>query len=282
MVDPLLARRLDQELEDARVDRRPAKDRGAAAERVVAAGRGVVAGNVGRVGDVDRDRDVRAEPVRGRHRAVRAELLLRGGDDGDVRSLGAAQRLERDVDAGAVVQRPRRDAPVRELERRRDEHHRVAGRDERARLLPVLRADVDVELAPLDLLVVLHLARDHAGDGAVLRPDLDALAVGDVRAPAAELVHGDQRVVGDVRDRGADHVQVREERQQRPVALAARDQVADRVRLDLGDVADGVSHRVERELLVPGGPVRAQQAVEELREGHRAGSLWPCASPQTC
>jgi hypothetical protein len=33
---------------------------------------------------------------------VRAELLLRGGDDGDVRSLGAPERLERDVDAGAV------------------------------------------------------------------------------------------------------------------------------------------------------------------------------------
>ena len=235
VVDPLLARRLDEELEHARIDGRPAEDRRAAAERVVTAGRRVVCRNVGRVGDVDRDRDGRPEPVRGRHRAVRAELLLRGRHDGDVRALGAPQRLERDVDAGAVVQRPRRQPAVRELERRRVEHHRIAGRDQRARLLAVLGADVDVELPPLDLLVVLHLARDHAGDGAVLRPDLDALAVGDVRAPAAQLVHGDQPVVGDVRDGGADHVQMGEERQQRPVTAAARDQVPDRVGLDLGD-----------------------------------------------
>jgi len=61
-----------------------------------------------------------------------------------------------------------------------------------------------------------------------------------------------------------------------------RDQIPDRVRLDLGHLADGIADDVEGELLVPGGPMRTQQAVEELRDGHRAGSLWPCASRQTC
>ncbi len=98
----------------------------------------------------------------------------------------------------------------------------------------------------------------------------------------AELVYGDQRVVGDVRDGGADHVQVREEREQWPVAAAARDQIADGVGLDLGHLTDRSADDVEGEVLVPGGPVRTQQAVEELRDGHPAGSLWPCASPQTC
>ena len=102
-----------------------------------------------------------------------------------------------------------------QLERRRHDDDRVADLDERARLLPAPRADVDVELLPLDLLVVLHLPGDDAVDGAGLRPDLDPLPVGDVRPPAAEAVRRDQGVVRDVRDGEADHVEVRDECDQR-------------------------------------------------------------------
>jgi hypothetical protein len=55
---------------------------------------------------------------------------------------------------------------------------------------------------------------------------------------------------------------------------AAHHEVADRVTLDLAAVADCVTHDVERQVLVSRRPVRAQQSVEEFRDGHRAGSLW--------
>ena len=93
---------------------------------------------------------------------------------------------------------------------------------------------------------------------------------------------GDQGVVADVGDCGTDHVQVREEREQRPVPRTPRDEVADRIGLDLGDAGDGLTEGVEGELLVPGGAVRAQERVEKLRNRHRAGSLWPCESRPTC
>jgi len=128
---------------------------------------------------------------------------------------------------------------------------------------------VHVQLLPLDLLAVLHLPRDHARDGAVAGGDLDALAVGDAGPRAAELVDGDQRILGDVGDRQPDHVQVRDQREQRSVGCPARDQVPDRVGLDLGDVADRVAHDVEGQVLVPGRPVRANECFEELRDRHR-------------
>ena len=178
------------------------------------------------------------------------------------------QRLERDVDAGAVVEAARRDPAARELDRQPDHHHRIARLDERPRLVAVARADVDIQLLPLDLLVVLEPARDHARDGAVPSPNLDALAVGDVGTRAAQPVHGDQRVVRDVRDGEADHVQVRDQSEQRALARAARDQIPDRVGLDLGDVADGLAHDVEGQLLVAGGTVRANERFEECGDRH--------------
>ena len=56
--DPLRARRLDEQLEDPRVDGRAAEDRRAAAEPVVAGLVRVARGDVGGVGDVERERDV--------------------------------------------------------------------------------------------------------------------------------------------------------------------------------------------------------------------------------
>ena len=81
----------------------------------------------------------------------------------------------------------------------------------------------------------------------------------------------------------ADHVEVREERQQRPIAPAVRDDIPDGVGLDLGHLADGLADDVEGELLVPRGPVRAQQAVEELWDGHvRAVYGRDASDRQTC
>jgi hypothetical protein len=211
-----------------------------------------------------------------------AELLLCGRDEGDVRSLEAADRLERNVDARAVVEAAGRDPATGELDRFAHQHHRIPGRHERPRLGPVLRTDVDVELVPLDLLVVLHLPRDHTADDCGSGVDLHALAVRDARAHAAELVHREEPVVRDVRDREADHVQVREEGEERALAAPPHDEIPHRVGLDLCRVPHRPSHRVERELLVPGGAVRAQERVECLRQRHGAGSLWRCRSRPTC
>ena len=130
VVDAFFLRRLEQQLEHPRIDGRAAEDRRPAAEHVVAAGRCVVARHIGRVRDVERDRDVWPERVHRRLRALRAELLLGGADEGDVHGLDPPQRLQRDVDARAVVEASRGDTPVGELERRRDDDDRVADLDE--------------------------------------------------------------------------------------------------------------------------------------------------------
>ena len=170
------------------------------------------------------------------------------------------QRLERDVDTRAVVEVARRYAAGGELDRRGGDDHRIAGGDERPGLRAVARADVHVELAPLDLLVVPRAARDDAGHGSVRRADLDPLPVRDGRPPAAERVDGDEPVVVHVRGGEPDHVEVREEREQRPVSAPGTpcDQVPDRVGLDLGDVAHALADRAEGEVLVPCWAMRAQ------------------------
>ncbi len=138
MLDACFLSRLDEVLEHTRVDRWAAEDRRPAPEAVVAGLVGVAGGNVRGVRDVDRDRDLRPQPIRRGPSAVVAELLLRTGDDGQVRTVEAAQQLERDVDPRAVVEVPRGNAAAGELERRRHSNDRVAGRDQRAHLLPSL------------------------------------------------------------------------------------------------------------------------------------------------
>ena len=128
--DPLGFGRLEEQVEDSRRDRRAAEDRGTAPKLVVAGLVRVARRDVGGVGDVDDDRDLRLQAVRRGARARVPELLLCPGDDGDVRSLEPAERLERDVDARAVVEAAGDDTAVRELDRRREQHDRVAGRDE--------------------------------------------------------------------------------------------------------------------------------------------------------
>ena len=85
----------------------------------------------------------------------------------------------------------------------------------------------------------------------------------------------DQPVGLDVGDGEPDHVEVGDEREQRAPRPPADDEIPDRVALDLSHVADRVTDDVEGQLLLPGGAVREQQRVEELRDGHLAGSLWP-------
>jgi anthranilate synthase component 1 len=78
----------------------------------------------------------------------------------------------------------------------------------------------------------------------------------------------DQAVVGDVRDREADHVEMGEQRHERPFAAPARDEVPDRVGLDLGEAGARVAHDVEGQVLVPGGAVRPEQRLEKRWDCH--------------
>ena len=54
-----------------------------------------------------------------------------------------------------------------------------------------------------------------------------------------------------------------------------------RSRLDLGDVTDRLSNTSNARCSCPEDRVRAAGG-RGAPDGHRAGSLWPCASPQTC
>ena len=111
--------------------------------------------------------------------------------------------------------------------------------------------------------------------GSRLGVDLDSLPVRDVRPPTAQLVHRDQRVIGDVRDRKPDHIEVRDQREQRPFAGSACDEVSDRIGLDVGNVADRLPHHVESQVLVPRRAVSAQKRFEECRDRHDRRSLGP-------
>src|SRR6476619_6886523 len=162
--DPLRLGRLDEQLEDLRVDRRATVDDRAAAELGLAVDLRVAVGDVGGAGDVDRERDLRLEREDARARAPEvADLLLHGGHRGDVSDLQAAERL-----------------------------------------VAVARADVDVQVLELQLLRLLAgleplaaLAPDHARYRAAAGHDLDALAMEDVRPLPADGQEEDEAVVVD-------------------------------------------------------------------------------------
>ena len=121
-------------------------------------------GRVGGEGDVDRDREVGIERERGRARAREGDLLLGDGDRADV-ARGAARlgdqprRLVGDVAPEAVVHRARDHAVVGQLDRLAGDHRDVADADDRARVVAVLRADVDVQVLELGRLAPLLLAQ---------------------------------------------------------------------------------------------------------------------------
>ena len=144
---------------------------------------------------------------------------------GRAAGLGHEPRdLVGDEAAEPVVHRARDDAAVRVLDRLAGDHRDVADAHPAARLVAVGGADVDVQLAQLgDLLALLlleqvdRLLADDAGDGAVARGDLDALADEDHRVPAADAAEPEEALVVDVVDDQADLVDVADDREQRAV-----------------------------------------------------------------
>ena len=126
--------------------------------------------------------------MRGSAGAV-AERLLDGAGAGDDRDGAAAAlrdpagRLEHDPGTRAIVERLARELAVRQLARLADEHGRVAHVDERARVVRVLRADVDPQRlhararrAVLRREVDRQLADDAGDQASVGGAQLDVLA----------------------------------------------------------------------------------------------------------
>ena len=99
--------------------------------------------------DVDDDRDVRLEAIRRGARAAERDLLLHDAARRDVAGRAARfghdpRGLEGDERAEPVVHRARDDAVVEQLLRLGGDDRDVADAHELARLVAVLRADVDV------------------------------------------------------------------------------------------------------------------------------------------
>jgi hypothetical protein len=282
----LLTRRV-QELEDLRVEGGAAAEHGAGAELVRAQLLLLRARRVRGERDVHDDRDVGAERVGGRARAGERDLLLRDGDARDVAGRAAglghqARRLERHEAAEPVVERAGDEPAVRVLERLAGDHGDVADPHERAGLVAVLRADVDVQVAQLRHLLALLVAQqvdrllaDHAGHDAVARGHLDALADQDHGIPAADTPEPQEAVVVDVVDDQPDLVDMADHGQQRPAgrALHARDGRADRVVRHVGERRGRLAVHRGGGLLVAGRARRGQQLAEDLGDGHKPRKL---------
>ena len=183
-------------------------------------------------------------------------------------SCGAAQALQRDVGAEAVVHRPGDEALAGDRHRLGGDHDRVADADQLGGLLAVGGADVDVHALQLDHLLALvgleqvdRLAADDAGDEAVLAAHLDPLADQDLRVPAADRGEPEEALLVDVGDDQPDLVDVADHREQRRGVADAGDRGADAVAAELGE-GGGLAPDVGGRALVAGGRAGAQQVVE--------------------
>ena len=284
-----------EQLEDVLVDRRAARDRRAAAHEDLALVVGITAAHIGRVRDVDRHGDVRLDGERGRARAGEVADLLhhRGHRDhvaGRAAGFGDPPRgLERDVTAHPVVERARDDAVALQREWRAVPDDVVAGTDETPQLVAVLRADVEDEIVALDRLAVgagfplLLLLGDHAGNGAVPREDVDALADHHGGVPAAPRSHRGEPVVAEIRDDDGDLVDVADERERRAVRRArhTHPRVAQRIGGNLADGGSSLPPDGGGRALLSGGTGRRQQAFEQLGKRHGATLPAPvCVTPR--
>ena len=158
---------------------------------------------------------------------------------------------------------------------------RVAGADQRAQLVAVLRADVEEQILVVDRLALLAAAQllqachHDAGQRPVPREHVDALADHHGRVEAADRAHGGEAVVAEMRDDDADLVDVAHDRERRASRRArhAHPRAAEDVGRDLADGRGGLSPHGGDGLLLPRGTGRRQQAFEQLGKGHGRGTL---------
>ena len=179
-----------------------------------------------------------------------ADLLLhsRDGDEvaGRAALLGeAARRLEGDVAAHAVVDRAGREPGAVQCERRAVPNRGIADAQERLQLVAVLGADVEEQILVLDRLpllaatapTLLHTRHHDARQRSVPGEHVDPLTDHRVRGEAANGTQGGDPVVAEVRDDGADLVDVADHGKRRATCRArhAHPRAAEDVGRDLAD-----------------------------------------------
>ena len=139
-----------------------------------------------------------------------------------------SRRLERDVTADPVVERTRGDAVAGQRQRRAVPERCVPGTHELLELVAVLRANVEDEILVLDRLALLappaallsHAGHHDTRQRPVSREHVDPLADHHGRVEAADLADGGHAVVAEVRDDGADLVDVADDRERRAAGRA--------------------------------------------------------------
>ena len=166
----------------------------------------------------------------------------------------------------------------RQRERRAVPERRVPGTHELLELVAVLRADVEDEIVELDRLallapaaaLLLHARHHDAGQRPVSREHVDPLADHHGRVEAAELADGGHAVVAEVRDDGADLVDVADDRERRAAGRArhAHPRAAEHVGRDLADRRGSLPPHGRDGALLPGRTGRRQQALEQLGKRH--------------
>ncbi|CAA9477717.1 MAG: hypothetical protein AVDCRST_MAG13-960 [uncultured Solirubrobacteraceae bacterium] len=285
--DPLGLRGRLHAVEEHGMERGAALEHRARPELVLAERADLDPGRVRRVRDVHDHRDVGAQPVGGRARAVEADLLLDRGHGDHVARRAAragheARSLVGDEGPEPVVHRLGDRAAVGQFDGIAGQHRGVPDADHPARLVAVRGADVDVELLELrDALAVVvleqvdRLAPDDARDLAAARAHHDALAHEDLRIPAADGGEPQEARVLDVGDDEADLVDVADDGHARPAGGAghARVRGAHGVGVHVGEGRGGLAPDGGRSGLVARRAVGDQEGAEDVGKRHGRGTL---------
>ena len=204
--------------------------------------------------------------------------------------VAAAQRLQRDVGAEAVVHRAR-DKPVAGEADRLGGDHRPGRRPGPAPAASSRSAapmsmwrpfELDDLFALLGLEQVDRLAADDAGHEAVPAAHLDPLADEDLRVPAADRAEVEEALLVDVGDDEADLVDVADDGEQRRLLADPGDRGAEAVageRGEGGGLAPDLGRRRPRS--PDGAPARSSlsssSGVSAMRDGQYAESpVTPC------
>ena len=201
--------------------------------------------------------------------------------------VNAAGDLQCDVHAEAVVERARRQAAIRQLDRLGSDHDLVALGDHFAGVVAVTRADVHVQLLELGGLLALlgfeevnRLAPDHAHDRALAGEHLDSLADQHLRIPAARADHVQEALVAHVADQQGDLVDVADDHEQRVLGAPAHARNGSAHGIDRDIRAEGVGGLApngRRSGLVPGRPgvvSRRSSTSGMLMSGPRLSVRW--------
>ena len=277
MRDALRLGGLEEKLLELGVDVRAPGNDGTRAHLEVAGRPLVEVGIVGRVGDVHGDSDLGIDTVGRRFRAAKTDFLLDRADreQGTLDLLGGAQaeRFHDDPDPALVVEPRAGDEVVAEVHHIEAKRNRIADGNDLLDLLFVLCADIDPQLAQLDLgaaFVGLHQMHRFATDDTVHRavPCVydHARPGNDRRVETADLRKEDEALVIDVADHHADLVAVSgEHHARRALRIESDDDVTVHVRLDriregLHSLADDFLHR----LLEAGRRRRLLQSLEKV------------------